>query len=87
MDSLIVKWVPNIEKGLAVSIYTTGVQLSGALGIPFTAILCATVWKWPAVYYITGKGLDYISPLNSDFPACLALYYSTKHNPILKYHS
>uniref|UniRef100_A0A914E2X0 Major facilitator superfamily (MFS) profile domain-containing protein n=1 Tax=Acrobeloides nanus TaxID=290746 RepID=A0A914E2X0_9BILA len=53
MDSLIVRWVPNSEKGLAVSIYTTGVQLSGALGIPFTVFMCASGWKWPAVYYIT----------------------------------
>lgn len=55
MDSLIVRWVPNSEKGLAVSIYTTGVQLSGAFGIPFTAALCASAWQWPGVYYITGR--------------------------------
>lgn len=35
--------------------YTTGAQLAGAFGIPFSTILCVSEWQWPAVYYITGK--------------------------------
>uniref|UniRef100_A0A914BXH7 Major facilitator superfamily (MFS) profile domain-containing protein n=1 Tax=Acrobeloides nanus TaxID=290746 RepID=A0A914BXH7_9BILA len=53
IDSLIVSWIPETERGLAVTIYTTGVQVAGFVGIPFTAAICASALKWPAVYYIS----------------------------------
>lgn len=53
---MISRWIPISEKGLAASMYTTGAQLAGAFGIPFSTILCVSEWQWPAVYYITGRG-------------------------------
>lgn len=53
VNTLINRWVPNQEKSQAVSLFTVGAQLTGAVGIPITAAFCASSFRWPGVFYFT----------------------------------
>uniref|UniRef100_A0A914CX01 Major facilitator superfamily (MFS) profile domain-containing protein n=1 Tax=Acrobeloides nanus TaxID=290746 RepID=A0A914CX01_9BILA len=51
MNAMITKWIPNKEKSMAASIFTSGNQIAGIFGLPLAAAFCASEWKWPTVFY------------------------------------
>uniref|UniRef100_A0A0N5BL60 MFS domain-containing protein n=1 Tax=Strongyloides papillosus TaxID=174720 RepID=A0A0N5BL60_STREA len=51
-NSIIANWVPTSEKAIALSIVTTGIQISGTVGNPISAYLCASSLKWDSVFYL-----------------------------------
>uniref|UniRef100_A0A0N4ZQL4 MFS domain-containing protein n=1 Tax=Parastrongyloides trichosuri TaxID=131310 RepID=A0A0N4ZQL4_PARTI len=51
-NNIIANWIPTSEKPLALSIFTTGIQISGTLGNPVAAYLCASKYKWNSVFYL-----------------------------------
>ena len=50
-NKLASQWIPNEEKSTAISIYTSGNQLGGIVGIPFFAFLCGSEFRWPGIFY------------------------------------
>uniref|UniRef100_A0A7E4UR78 MFS domain-containing protein n=1 Tax=Panagrellus redivivus TaxID=6233 RepID=A0A7E4UR78_PANRE len=50
-NKLVTQWIPNEEKSTAISIYTSGNQIGGIVGVPFFAYLCGTRLQWPAIFY------------------------------------
>lgn len=51
-NSIIANWIPTSEKAMALSIVTTGIQISGTIGNPISAYLCASPLKWDSVFYL-----------------------------------
>ncbi|CEF61982.1 Sialin [Strongyloides ratti] len=51
-NSIIANWIPTSEKAIALSIVTTGIQISGTIGNPISAYLCASPLKWDSVFYL-----------------------------------
>jgi MFS transporter, ACS family, D-galactonate transporter len=51
MNAMITKWIPNKEKSMAASIFTSGNQIASIFGLPLAAAFCASEWKWPTVFY------------------------------------
>uniref|UniRef100_A0A0N5A155 MFS domain-containing protein n=1 Tax=Parastrongyloides trichosuri TaxID=131310 RepID=A0A0N5A155_PARTI len=50
-NHILSNWIPLTEKGLAVGIYTSGVQISVLLGNPIAAYFCNTSIGWPGTFY------------------------------------
>lgn len=55
VNAIISRWVPNQEKAQAVSLFTVGAQMSGAVGVPISAGFCASTFRWPGVFYFSSK--------------------------------
>ncbi|KAI6184807.1 putative transporter slc-17.3 [Aphelenchoides bicaudatus] len=51
VNSIIGRWIPNTEKSQAVSLFTLGAQMSGAVGVPISASFCASRFRWPGIFY------------------------------------
>lgn len=58
INKLLSSWIPTSEKSTAISIYTTGNQIAGVIGIPLAAFLCESVLGWPSIFYLCG--MNYI---------------------------
>jgi MFS family permease len=52
-NKLASQWIPNEEKSTAISMYTSGNQLGGIVGIPFFAYLCGSDIGWPGIFYVS----------------------------------
>ncbi|CAI4222158.1 unnamed protein product [Auanema sp. JU1783] len=50
---LIDKWFPSSERSTALAIFSIGGQVSGIVGGPITAQICASSLGWQANYYLT----------------------------------
>ena len=73
INALVTPWFPAIERSTAVAIYTSGIQLGGLFGSSLAAFLCASSWKWPSVFYVSGMFIfkDNIYFLNLAFKSVL----------------
>jgi MFS family permease len=54
INKLLSSWIPTSEKSTAISIYTTGNQIAGVIGVPLAAFLCESVLGWPSIFYLCG---------------------------------
>ncbi|KAI6175384.1 MFS domain-containing protein [Aphelenchoides bicaudatus] len=52
INKLVCSWIPTVELSRAASIYTTANQLAGFIGFPISALMCASSWKWPSIFYL-----------------------------------
>uniref|UniRef100_A0A914ECY9 Major facilitator superfamily (MFS) profile domain-containing protein n=1 Tax=Acrobeloides nanus TaxID=290746 RepID=A0A914ECY9_9BILA len=52
INKLLSSWIPTSEKSTAISIYTTGNQIAGVIGVPLAGFLCESVLGWPSIFYL-----------------------------------
>ncbi|CAD5226958.1 unnamed protein product [Bursaphelenchus xylophilus] len=51
---IISRWVPRNELSQAGSLFTSGFQIAGIVGVPISAAFCDSSVKWPGVFYLCG---------------------------------
>uniref|UniRef100_A0A0K0ENK4 Legumain n=1 Tax=Strongyloides stercoralis TaxID=6248 RepID=A0A0K0ENK4_STRER len=51
-NHILSNWIPKAESPVAISIYTSGVQLAGFIGNPITAYFCDSTFGWSGVFYL-----------------------------------
>ncbi|CEF69925.1 Sialin [Strongyloides ratti] len=51
-NHILSNWIPKAESPVAISIYTSGVQLACFIGNPITAYFCESTFGWSGVFYL-----------------------------------
>uniref|UniRef100_A0A0K0F3T3 Sialin (inferred by orthology to a human protein) n=1 Tax=Strongyloides venezuelensis TaxID=75913 RepID=A0A0K0F3T3_STRVS len=51
-NHILSNWIPKSESPVAISIYTSGVQVAGFIGNPVTAYFCDSSFGWVGVFYL-----------------------------------
>uniref|UniRef100_A0A0N5A154 MFS domain-containing protein n=1 Tax=Parastrongyloides trichosuri TaxID=131310 RepID=A0A0N5A154_PARTI len=51
-NHILANWIPKAESPVAISLYTSGVQLAGFIGNPITAYFCDSSFGWQGVFYL-----------------------------------
>ncbi|CAI5453377.1 unnamed protein product [Caenorhabditis angaria] len=92
LNSIVTRWIPLHEKSLAASLFTAGNQVSGIIGNPLIANICASSLGWQAIFYISGLfGIVWLilwhttvrnSPQNTKWIKDVELDYLSYHVPM-----